>query len=222
MPEYISFPEDLLALKPTNLTFEQAAAVPMAALTALQALRDPGRIEAGQKVLINGASGGIGTFAVQIAKSFGAEVTGVCSTRNVDLVRSIGADHVIDYTREDFTRRHPAIRLDPRHGGQPLARGIQAGVGSEGDARRDRGGGGRWLGPLTQILSAIVTSPFVGQRLVPVYGRQSKDDLQVLTGLIEAGKVTPVIDRTYPLCEVPEAIRYLETRHTRGKLVITV
>ncbi len=220
--EYISFPEDLLAHKPTNLTFEQAAAVPMTAMTALQGLRDPGRIEAGQKVLINGASGGIGTFAVQIAKSFGAEVTGVCSTRNVDLVRSIGADHAIDYTREDFTNAAQRYDLILDTVGNHSLAAFRRALVPKGTLVVTGGGGGRWFGPLTQILSAIVSSPFVSQRLVPVYGRRSKDDLDILKGLIEAGKVTPVIDRTYPLPEVPEAIRYLETRHTRGKLVITV
>ena len=220
--EFISFPDELLAHKPTNLTFAQAAAVPMAALTALQALRDRGRIKAGQKILINGASGGIGTFAVQIAKSFGAEVTGVCSTRNLDLVRSIGADHAIDYTREDFTTAAPRYDLILDTVGNHSLAAFRHALVPKGTLVVTGGGGGRWLGPLTQILSAIVWSPFVSQRLVPVFGRRSKDDLQVLKGLIEAGKVTPVIDATYPLCEVPEAIRYLETRHTRGKLVITV
>ena len=220
--EYISLPERTLGLKPANLSFEQAAAVPMAAVTALQALRDKGRIQHGQKVLINGASGGIGTFAVQIAKSFGAEVTGVCSTRNLEMVRSIGADHVVDYTREDFTsgaQRYDLV-LDTvgnrslselRHALVPLGTLVVTG-----------GGGGRWLGPAAQVLKAIALSPFVSHRLVPVIGTPNSGDLYVLKGLIEAGQVTPVIDRMYPLCEVPEAIRYLETRHARGKVVITV
>ncbi len=220
--EFISFPENLLALKPINLTFEQAAAVPMAALAALQALRDPGRIKAGQKVLINGASGGIGTFAVQIAKSFGAEVTGVCSTRNVDLVRSIGADHAIDYTREDFSGGSQRYDLILDTVGNRSLGAFRRALVPKGTLVVTGGGGGRWLGPAGQILSAIVASPFVSQRLAPVYGRQSKADLQVLTKLIEAGKITPIIDRTYPLPEVPDAIRYLETRHARGKVVVTV
>jgi NADPH:quinone reductase-like Zn-dependent oxidoreductase len=220
--EYVSFPEHRLGLKPTNLTFEQAAAVPMTALTALQGLRDRGRIEAGQKVLINGASGGIGTFAVQIAKAFGAEVTGVCSTRNVDMVRSIGADHVIDYTREDFTRgtQRYDLMLDTV-GNHSLAEFRRALV-PRGTLVVTGGGGGRWLGPASQVLKTIALSPLVRQRLVAVYGSPNKDDLHVLKRLIEAGKVTPVIDRTYPLCEVPEAIRYLEGRHAQGKVVITV
>jgi NADPH:quinone reductase-like Zn-dependent oxidoreductase len=220
--EFISFREDLLALKPENLTFEQAAAVPMTGLTALQGLRDPGRIEAGQRVLINGASGGIGTMAVQIAKSYGAHVTGVCSTGNVRLVRSIGADHAIDYTREDFTgaaQRYDMI-LDTV-GNRSIAAFRRALV-PKGTLVVTGGGGGRWLGPAAQILKVIASSPFVGQRLVAVYGRRSKDDLDVLKGLIESGKVTPVIDRTHPLNEVPEAIRYLEQRHARGKVVITI
>jgi len=220
--EYISFREDLLSLKPTNLTFEQAAAVPMTGLTALQGLRDPGRIEAGQKLLINGASGGIGTMAVQIAKSYGADVTGVCSTRNLELVRSIGADDSIDYTCEDFTdgRQRYDLILDTV-GNRSVAAFRHALVPS-GTLVVTGGGGGRWLGPAAQVMKAVVSSPFVSQRLVPVYGRRSKEDLQVLTGLIEAGKVTPVIDRRYPLNEVPEAIRYLEGRHARGKVVITI
>ena len=220
--EYISFREDRLGLKPTNLTFEQAAAVPMTGLTALQGLRDRGRIAAGHRVLINGASGGIGTFAVQIAKSFGAEVTGVCSTGNLEMVRSIGADHVIDYTREDFTRG--AQRYDlllETVGNHPLA-DFRRVLVSKGTLVVVGGGGGRLLGPAAQALKAVALSPFVSQRLVPVFGSPNKDDLHVLKGLIEAGRVTPVIDRTYPLSEAPEAIRYLEGRHARGKVVITV
>jgi NADPH:quinone reductase-like Zn-dependent oxidoreductase len=192
--EYVSVREGVLGLKPANLTFEQAAAVPMTGLTALQGLRDPGRIEAGQRVLINGASGGIGTMAVQIAKSYDTHVTGVCSTTNIGLVRSIGADHVIDYTREDFTGA--ALRYDlivdtvGNHSFAALRRalvprGTLVVVGGIG------GGGGRWLGPAAQIFKAVVLSPFVSQRLVPVYGRRSAEDLQVLKGLIEAGRSRP-------------------------------
>ena len=220
--EYVGIREDLLSLKPANLTFEGAAAVPMTGLTALQALRDPGRIEAGQRVLINGASGGIGTMAVQIAKLYGTDVTGVCSTRNLDLVRSIGADHAIDYTREDFAdgqRRYDLI-LDTV-GNRSLA-AFRRALTPRGTLVVTGGGGGRWLGPATQIMRTIALSPFVSQRLAAVYGRRSQDDLQVLKGLIEAGAVAPVIDRTYPLNEVPEAIRYLESRHVRGKVVITI
>jgi NADPH:quinone reductase-like Zn-dependent oxidoreductase len=201
--EYISFCEDRLALKPTNLTFEQAAAVPMAAMTALQGLRDAGRIEAGQKVLINGASGGIGTFAVQIAKSYGAEVTGVCSTRTVDRVRSIGADHVIDYTQEDFTRGQPRCDLILDTAWNRTLSEYRRALTSKGAFVPVGGRGGRWLGPVPQILRAVLLSPFVGQRTAPVTMAPNKDDLRFLKELIEAGKVTPVIDRTYPLAEVP-------------------
>ena len=220
--EYIAFPEEVLVHKPTNLTFEQAAAVPMAASTALQALRDPGRIKAGQKVLIQRRVRRYRDVCLQIAKSFGAEVTGVCSTRNVDLVRSIGADHAIDYTREDFTAAATRYDLILDTVGNHSLAAFRRALDPKGTLVVTGGGGGPWLGPLTQILSAFVSSPFVGQRLVPVFGRRGKDDLQILRGLIEGGKVTPVIDRTYSLPEVPDAIRYLETRHTRGKLVITV
>ncbi len=220
--EYTCASEDVLGLKPANLTFEQAAAVPMAANTALQLLRDGGRIRSGQKVLINGASGGVGTFAVQIAKSFGAEVTGVCSTRNVDLVRSIGADQVIDYTREDFTRsgRRYDLMLD-NVGNRSLSECRRA-LASNGTYISNGGPDGRWLGPAAHMLKTLVLSPFVRQKVVSRLERQNAEDLSYLKGLLEAGKVTPVIDRTYPLNEVPEAIRYLEEGHTRGKIVITV
>jgi NADPH:quinone reductase-like Zn-dependent oxidoreductase len=220
--EYISFREDRLALKPANLSFEQAAAVPMTGLTALQGLRDPGRIQAGQGVLINGASGGIGTMAVQLAKAFGADVTGVCSTVNVGLVRSIGADRVIDYTREDFTRAAPRYDLILDTVGNHSLAAFRRALVPRGTLVITGGGGGRWLGPAAQVLSAVMSSPFVRERLVPVYGRPGGDDLNVLKGIIEAGKVTPVIDRTYPLDDVPEAIGYLERRHARGKVVIAV
>jgi len=219
--EYVCGREDRLLRKPANLTFEQAAAVPVAALTALQGLRDRGQIEQGQEVLIVGASGGVGTFAVQIAKSFGADVTGVCSTTNLGLVRSIGADHVIDYTQEDFTqsgRRYDLI-VD------------MAGTHSLSDCRRaltPRGTyvvvgapSGRWLTGPDRLIKALVLSPFVTHRMVPFITSANKEDLVVLKELIEAGKVTPVIDRTYPLNEVPEAIRYLEEGHARGKVVIS-
>lgn len=220
--EHISVPEAALAAKPANLSFGQAAAVPMAAVTALQALRDRGRIRAGQRVLINGASGGIGTFAVQIAKAFGAHVTGVCSGRNVDLVRSLGADEVLDYTLEDVwsgSRRFDLV-LDTV-GDRPLSalrralvpRGTLVAVGS---------GRGGWLGPAARMLQAVALSPFVSQRLVGVMGTPRRVDLEFLTCLIEAGHVTPVIDRTYPLLEAREAVRYVEEGHARGKVVIVV
>lgn len=221
--EYARAREDKLAPKPANLTFEQSAVVAISGLTALQALRDHGRIEPGQKVLIIGASGGVGTFAVQIAKALGAEATGVCGSAKVEMVRSIGADHVIDYTHEDFAkggRRYDVI-LDIG-GNSSLARlrraltpkGTLVLVGGEE--------GGRWLGVVARLLRALVTSPFVGQKLRSFVSSENHEDMVALKELIESGKVTPVIDRTYPLSEVPEAIRYLEEGHARGKIVITV
>jgi len=221
--EYTCVPEDFLGLKPANLTFEQAAAVPLAALTALQGLRDHGRIQPGQKLLIIGASGGVGTFAVQIAKAFGAEVTGVCSTRNVDLVRSIGADHVIDYTREDFTRSGQKYDLILQLAGTRSPSDCRRALTSKGTLLLSSGeSDGRWIGPIDRIVKAVVLSPFVSQRLVSFEAKRSGEDLRVLKELIEAGKVSPVIDRTYSLGETPEAIRYLEEGHARGNVVITV
>jgi NADPH:quinone reductase-like Zn-dependent oxidoreductase len=221
--EYARGSEDSLDRKPANLTFEQAAAVPVAGLTALQGLRDQGRIQSGQRVLIVGASGGVGTFAVQIAKTFGTEVTGVCSTRNVDLVRSLGADHVIDYTQQDFTRigqRYDLIlQLAGTHSPGACRRALTPKgtlVLSSGDSR------GRVIGPVGRMLKAMALSPFVGQRLGSFLAKTNPGDLRVLRELIEGGKVAPVIDRTFPLSEVPEAIRYVETGHARGKVVITV
>jgi len=221
--EYTCVPEDFLGLKPANLTFEQAATVPLAALTALQGLRDHGRIQPGQKVLIIGASGGVGTFAVQIAKWLGADVTGVCSTRNLDLVRSIGADHVIDYTQEDFTRSGQKYDLILQLAGTRSPSDCRRALTSKGTLLLSSGeSDGRWIGPIDRIIKAVVLSPFVGQRLVSFEAKRSGEDLQVLKELIEAGKVSPVIDRTYSLGETPEAIRYLEEGHARGKVVITV
>jgi len=221
--EYGCASEDKFAPKPANLTFVQAAAVPTSAFTALQGLRDKGEVDSGQSVLIIGASGGVGTFAVQLAKAFGANVTGVCSTTKVDMVRSIGADEVIDYTRDDFaqTDQRYDVILDTA-GNRSLShlrraltpRGTLVIVGGEE--------GGRWLGGTGRLLRALVLSPFVRQRLRSFVARVSKEDLQYLTELIETGKVTPVIDRTYPLSEAPEAIRYLEEGHARGKIVLTV
>ena len=221
--EYASVSEDALAPKPSNLTFEQAAAVPMAGLVALQALRDHGGVRAGQKVLINGASGGIGTFAVQIAKSLGAEVTGVCSTRNAGLVRSIGADHVIDYTREDFTRkdRRYDFILDnvTNHSLSDLRRALAP----AGTLVPNGGGfGNRWFASGGRVVGAHALNRFVGHRLRPFLVSPKLEDLVVLKELIETGKVTPVIDRTYPLGETPEAIGYVEEGHAQGKVVITV
>jgi NADPH:quinone reductase-like Zn-dependent oxidoreductase len=220
--EYVSVREErAIALKPTNMTFEQAASVPIAAITALQALRDKGRIQPGQKVLINGASGGVGTFAVQIAKSFGAEVTGVCSTRNMDMVRSIGADHVIDYTKEDFTQgaQHYDLILDAVGNHSLLEyrrvlnrKGVFVMVGGPIN--------GQWIGPMIDPVKALMLSPFVSQTFAPLLAELNKQDITFIRDLMQAGKVTPVIDRRYKLSEVPAAIRYLEEGHARGKVVI--
>ncbi|HEX2791755.1 MAG TPA: NAD(P)-dependent alcohol dehydrogenase [Steroidobacteraceae bacterium] len=222
--EYVAVREDrALALKPSKVTFEQAAAVPVAALTALQALRDKGGIQSGQKVLINGASGGVGTFAVQIAKSFGAEVTGVCSTRNVDMVRSIGADHVIDYTQEDFTKggQHYDLILDTVGNHTLLEyrrvlnpKGILVIVGGPTN--------GQWIGPMIVPIEALILSRFVSQKFAPFLAETEPADLNIVRDLMQAGKVTPVIDRHYSLSEVPQAMRYLEQGHARGKIVIDV
>ncbi|MGP0004118.1 MAG: NAD(P)-dependent alcohol dehydrogenase [Acidimicrobiales bacterium] len=220
--EYVCGREQDFAPRPIGLTFEQAAAIPIAACTALQALRDRGRVEPGQRVLINGAAGGVGTFAVQIAKAFGADVTGVCSTSNLELVRSIGADQVIDYTAEDFTRsgRQYDLMLDTV-GNRPLSE-LRRAMAPKGTLLLVGGGGGRLLGPATQLLAALVLSPFVSQRLLPVAARPTKHDLVVLKDLVEAGKITPVLDTVYPLTGAPDAIRHLETGHARGKIVITM
>ena len=217
--EYVCAPEKALALKPTNCSFEEAAAVPESAVVALQGLRDKGRIQPGQKVLVNGASGGIGTFAVQIAKSFGAEVTGVCSTRNLDMVRSIGADHVIDYTQEDFARNGQRYDLI-------LA---TAGYRSIFDYRRALIPGGIYVvtgGSMAQIFQPMLLGPWISmtgsEKMVNLTNRPNQKDLFFLKELIEAGKIKPVIDRCYTLSEIAEALRYYEKGHARGKVVITV
>ena len=199
--EYARAPEDHFLAKPANLTFEQAAAVGVSASTALQLLRDDGKVQPGQKVLINGASGGVGTFAVQIAKAFGAEVTGVTSTKNVDLVRSIGADHVIDYTQEDFTDGRRALRPHPRQRRQPLDGPDPARADPDGTLISN--GGGHADGKLGRTIRAMLASMFVRQQASPTVKTQNHDDLVALKGLVEAGAVTPVIDRTYPLSETP-------------------
>lgn len=219
--EFVCVPERALALKPANITFEQAAAVPVAALSALQGLRDKGRIQRGQKVLINGASGGVGTFAVQIANGLGAEVTGVCSTRNADTVRSIGAHRVIDYTKEDFTRSGERYDLILDTVGNRSLADCRRALVAKGTLVLVGGvDKGLWLGPLTRALKAAASSPFVSQRLLPFMARLGGGDLTLMQELLVAGKVIPVIDRSYPLGEVPEAIRYLEEGHARGKIVI--
>ena len=222
--EYVAVPAGRLAPKPTNLTFEQAAAVPVSGVTALQGLRDKGRVLPGQKVLVIGAGGGVGTFAVQLAKAFGAEVAGVCGPARVDLVRSIGADHVIDRSSEDFGdgSRYYDLILDTA-GRRSLAelrraltrRGTLVIVGGEG--------GDRWLGGFDrQMLRAPAASLFTSQKLQALTAKVQTKDLEVLRRMIEAGKVTPVIDRIYPLAEAPEALRYLHEGHARGKVVVTV
>src|SRR5215204_238156 len=221
--EYARAPEDKLAPKPENLTFEQAAVIAIMGSTALQALRDHGKVEPGQEVLIIGASGGVGTYAVQIAKAFGADVTGVCSTAKVEMVRSIGADHVIDYTQEDFAEgdQRYAVILDI--GGNSSLTRLRRALTPEGTLVIVGGeGGGRWLGGTDRQLRVTIVSRFVDQKLGTFVARQNHEDLLVLKELIESGKVTPVIDRTYPLSEVPEAIRYLEDGYARGKVVVTV
>lgn len=220
--EYACVPENGLELKPSNLDFEQAAAVPMAALTALQALRDKGHIEAGQKVLINGASGGVGTFAIQIAKSFDAEVTGVCSTANAELVRSLGADHVIDYTREDFTEGDERYDLMLDNVGNRSLLECRRVLKPDATYIPNGGPDGRWLGPAAHLIKTMLLAPFVSQKVVSLLETVNPDDLHFLKDLIEAQKITSVIDRTYPLAEVPEALHHLQTHHARGKLVIVV
>jgi len=221
--EYARALEDKLAPKPANLTFEQAAVLAISGLTALQALRDHGRVERGQEVLIIGASGGVGTYAVQIAKAFGAHVTGVCSTTKVEMVRSIGADHVIDYTHEDFTEGEQRYDLILDIGGNSTLARLRRALTPEGTLVITGGeGGGRWLGGTDRQLRATMLSPFVGQKLGTFINKENHEDMLVLKELIESGKVTPVIDKTFPLSETPEAIRYLETGHARGKVVIRV
>ncbi len=219
LAEYVCAREDALALKPANLTFEQAAAVPMAAVTALQGLRDKGRIQPGQKVLINGASGGVGTFAVQLARWFGAEVTAVCSTRNVDQARSLGADHVIDYTREDFTRNGQRYDLILAvNGYHPIA-----------DYRRALSPNGIYVmagGSNPQLFEALLLGSLMSmtgqKKMGALTANFSPQTLNFVSELLEAGKVVPVIDRCYPLSETIEAFRYLGEGHARGKIVISV
>jgi NADPH:quinone reductase-like Zn-dependent oxidoreductase len=225
--EYVcALADRAVVLKPANMTFEQAAAVPVAAITALQGLRDKGKIRTGQKVLINGASGGVGTFAVQIAKSFGTEVTGVCGTRNVDLVRSIGADHVIDYTKEDFTKgdqRYDLIfDLIGNHSFSERRRILN----SNGICVMAGVGGAGWhdgiLGRLAGELNAYVRSRFVTLKFIAYIAAFNKEDMTVLAGLLQSEKMTPVIDKTYKLNETADALRYLEQGHARGKVVVKI
>jgi NADPH:quinone reductase-like Zn-dependent oxidoreductase len=222
--EYVCIKEDQVASKPQNLSFEQAAAVPLAALTALIALRDQGRVSPGQKVLVNGASGGVGTFAVQLAKAFGAHVTGVCSARNVDLVRSIGADEVIDYGKEDFTRNGQRYDLLVDCAGSRRGSAARRALTRRGTHVLVGGPGGRWLRPVGRMFSALAAGPFVSQRVVlaDVIGcTENRRNLETLTGLIEDGKVIPVIDRSFPFEEIPDAVRYQEQGRSQGKVVIS-
>jgi NADPH:quinone reductase-like Zn-dependent oxidoreductase len=224
--EYVCARADrAVVLKPANVTFEQAASVGIAAVTALQGLRDKGHLQPGQKVLINGASGGVGTFAVQIAKSFGAEVTGICSTRNVDLVRSLGADHVIDYTKEDFTKGEQRYDLILDNvGTQPLS-GFRRVLQPKGICVMIGGGGpndGGLIGPMGRPVKALLMSPFISQKMGMFMAELNKNDLTIIGDLMQSGKVTPVIDRTYPLSQIADAIRYLEQGHARGKVIITM
>lgn len=222
--------EDAVEAKPEGLTFEQAAALPLAGNTALMGLRDLGRVRSGQKVLVNGASGGVGTFAVQIAKALGAEVTGVCSTRNVELVRSLGADHVVDYTQEDFTRDAFA-RSGQRYdvvfdlvGNRSLAE-FRSVLAPAGTLVLSGGGmfeGGSLVGPMGLLFKGQALSRFTRQRLLVLTAKQSRENLATLAELAGSGRLTPAVDRTYPLSEAPEAIRYLEREHARAKVVISV
>jgi len=221
--EYAPAREDKLAPKPANLTFEQAAVVAISGLPALQGLRDHGKVHPGQKVLIIGASGGVGTFAVQLAKVFGAEVTAVCSTTKVDMVRSLGADHVIDYTRDDFAEGEQRYDVILDIGGNSSLSRLRRALAPKGTLVIVGGEtGGRWLGGTDRQLRALLLSRFVGQKLGTFISSENHEDMLVLKELIEAGKIAPVIDRTYPLTEAPQAIRYLEQGHARGKVVITV
>jgi NADPH:quinone reductase-like Zn-dependent oxidoreductase len=228
LAEYLCGSEDNLAPKPAQLTWEQAAAIPVAGCTALQAVRDQGQVQPRQRVLVNGASGGVGTFAVQIAKALGADVTGVCSTRSIDFVRAIGADDVVDYTAEDFTRNGRRYDLVLNICGNRSLADLRRALTSEGTlvlvgngtGREENGGG--VLGPLGLMIRGKIVSRFTRRRIRMFITKRRKDDLVVLSELVEAGKLTPVIDRSYPLVDAGEAIRYLEAGHARGKVVISV
>lgn len=217
LAEYVSVAADKAALRPTNLTFTQAAAVPTAAITALQGLRDAGKVQPGQAVLINGASGGVGTFAVQIARAFGADVTGVCSTRNVDMVRSLGADHVIDYTREDFAQGSRRYDLILDNVASRSFSDLRRALTPHGVIIPNSGYGG-----MSYVFKAFVLSPFTRQVAGMYLAAPSDKDLIVLKELIETGQLRPVIDKTYQLHQTPDAFRYLEESHAQGKVVITV
>ncbi|MDP9302270.1 MAG: NAD(P)-dependent alcohol dehydrogenase [Actinomycetota bacterium] len=221
--EYACAAEDKVVPKPASLTFEQAAAVPIGATTALRGIRDVGEVKAGQRVLVNGAGGGVGSFAVQIAAALGAEVTGVCSTGNVELVRSLGAANVVDYATEDFTdgRIRYDVILD-NVSSLPLTR-LRGALTPKGTLVLNGGGSpGHVFGPIPVLLRAVVANLFVSQRLRPLPSKQKREELLAVTGLIEGGKLTPVVDRTYPLADTAEGLRYIELGHARGKVVITM
>jgi NADPH:quinone reductase-like Zn-dependent oxidoreductase len=223
--EYACAGEDKFVLKPANLTFEQAAAVPTSGFAGLHFVRDVGKVQPGQKALINGASGGVGIFAVQIAKAFGAEVTGVCSTRNVDMVRSIGADHIVDYTQEDFTQSGERYDLMLDMVGNRSLSDCRRALNPKGTLVLVGGKGGPWLMGMGRTVRALALSPFWSQSMRFSVSMPNNEDLVVLNELAESGKVTPVIDRTYPLSDTPEALAYLAyvgEGHTQGKIVITV
>jgi NADPH:quinone reductase-like Zn-dependent oxidoreductase len=220
--EFVVGPERLWIMKPARITLVEAAAIPAAGVTALQALRDKGGLQTGQTVLINGASGGVGTFAVQIAKWMGAEVTGVCSSINLELVRSLGADHVIDYAADDFTRTGQRYDVIIDSAANRTLRSMRRVLSPTGTLVLVGASKGRWIGPIARLVGANVLSRFVSQRLVGFFANPRREDLLVLNELVESGAVTPVIDRCYPLTEVPDAIRYLETLRARGKVVVTV
>ncbi len=221
--EYAVAPEGKLARKPANLTFEQAAAIAISGLTALQALRDVAEVQAGQRVLVIGASGGVGTYAVQVAKAFGAHVTGVASTAKLDLVRAIGADEVIDYTTEDFAAGDARYDVIVDIGGNASLARLRRALTPNGTAAIvGQETGGRWLGGFDRMLRAPLLSPFVSQDLKSVTASENAADMAVLKDMIEAGQVTPVIERSYPLAEVPDAIRHIEAGMARGKVVITI
>ncbi len=224
--EYVVVRDDRGVIpKPANITFEQAAGVGIAGVTALQGLRDKGQVQPGQKVLINGASGGVGTFAVQIAKTYGAEVTGVCSGRNFELVRSLGADHLVDYTKDDFTKTDERYDVILDNVGNRTLSDMRRVLKPEGRYVLVGGGGpeaGNWIGPMALPIKTLLVSPFVKQRMGMMMADLTVEDLAVLSGMMESGKVTPVVDRTYPLSAAADAVRYLEAGHARGKVVIVM
>ena len=220
--EYASIDQDALVMKPTNATFAEAAAVPISGFTALQAVRDIGDVQTGDSVLVIGASGGVGTYAVQIAKAQGAEVTGVCSTRNVDMVRSMGADHVIDYTKEDISKAGKRYDVILDMAGNRDLSTLRDALSPTGTLVIVGGSGGPMLMGFGRTIRAVIVSPFTGQNLRQFLSSTNKEDLGALKDLIESGKVTPVIDRTYPLSDTAAALTHVGNRHTRGKTVITV